>query len=371
MCTIALKVIITLLMEAHAELRITPLPDGSVDNTTLHVLGMPGQQQVRYTLRAPQQPVHQMPSGPYQMFPYKHIRGSSNVATQSQTSDKEGSKTFDWLFQGGGEGNFKSKEELDAVGSVDASKVVNAFGESVQPCKVPDYCLFDKKSPKVCAHFLEDGSDDRCISIFEYSKANKWRKDWTQEPISEKYTERAIPGMNFPQIPVKCDAVPSAVLDSQFSLEMWSSCEIKYKEYKYVSPKSSQSGGEQSKVVNKSPFVIDKPSLKEINPADIASKCDRFRDAIRSICDVCSSVAGNDAAKAALSGKCDAIQGDGAPGEALDAQTSSVAFGFSSFTLIGLFVGSLTTFAMLQFYRHTSKTATSAKEPFLQSSGSM
>merc|ERR1719313_1581357 len=185
---------------------------------------------------------------------------------------------WDWLFLGAGEGNFANP--LEAGQAIeDASKVKNAFGEKVAPCKVPDYCLFSEKSPRICASFMADGSDNRCLSIFQFVKTNRWRRYWTSPSMGKAYEKqdnwmaqfegRAIPGLKFPDLNVKCDALPAAVLDSTFSSEMWNSCEIKFKEYKYVSSGSSKWSGAQTEVVNTSPFVIKKPSLGETRPEEI------------------------------------------------------------------------------------------------------
>lgn len=355
MCTITLIILTTLVAEAHAGLQVLAKPS---HQRVLNRFPTPQKPHLFHVL---QQSIHQLP---HQTLPYRHTSGSSimpSVVTQAEKSavperapdvmSKDGG-TFDWLFMG----------VSDSTAPMDPDKLtVNAYDEAVGPCKVPDYCMFTDSSPKVCVSFLEDGSDNRCISIFEYSKTNKWRASMTQEPISEKYKERAIPGMNFPQLAPKCDAVPTNLLESSFSKDMWSSCEVKFKEYRYVSPKSSKFGSENTKVVGKSPFFINKPSLKEFRPEEISSQCDRFRDAIKSICDTCGSVAPSATAKDTLASKCAAIQGDSAE---LFTQTSPDALSVPSVALICLFVAISVSFAMLRLSRRTP-TEAGTEEPFL------
>jgi len=355
-----------LVVQAHAELKVMPFRHASLDNTTLNVLANPGLGMTRsLRFNALQNPARQLP---YQ-FAYKQTSGSSmlpNVITRAEAAEKKyPGGQFDWLFKGAGDGNFADpKNAGDQL--QDASKVMNAFSEPIGSCKVPDYCLFTEKSPKVCVSFMADGSDNRCVSIFQFSKTNRWRRFWTTDSMGTEYTKkdnwmsefegRAIPGLKFDDLSVKCPSLPAAVLDSGFSKDMWNNCEIKFKEYKYVSPKSSKFSAEQSEVVNTSPFVIKKPSLGQgRRPEEIRNQCDQFRDAIEMICNQCASEAPTDGAKSAFVAKCDAIQGGPAAPAEMISQVES--FNFPFIALIAL-VGSS---SMLFFFRRTSP----AEEAFL------
>lgn len=177
----------------------------------------------------------------------------------------------------------------------------NVFGAAVQNCGESE-CVYTGDSPEICVS-IENILIPQCISV------------WNLKEGVFKKRLASRQGMGNLEIIPQCGAMPSAVLQSEFSKEMWDSCYIESREYKYVSPSSSKYKGASgtSTVTNEDLFMIGKPSLGEERPKRLSAKCQRFRGVIESVCNMCGEQAADESSKGALGGMCEGLIG--APAE--------------------------------------------------------
>merc|ERR1712232_402827 len=113
----------------------------------------------------------------------------------------------------------------------------------------------------------------------------------------------------------KCSALPAGLLESKYSMEMWSGVEKKERIYETL--------GEGPRV--ESQGMTDKTS--------------RFRASIEYICEACTLQAPNEEAKASLLGKCKAIQSSALTE---DDTVSHNALSVSTVALASLFISGFT-----------------------------
>jgi len=299
----------------------------------------------------------------------------------------------------------------------------NVFGTKLQKCGTmsefkegktvtTDECPYTENMPQMCvaqitrqfepkensfewekqpgADNWPDGAETKCVSIWDLGENGFFGQaglHWG--PKEEGY------GTVWGWVPsdylVKCDALPSDVLTSQYTLDTYSTCEFEARQYKYISPNSKEySGTDQSEVTKKSPFYIEKPSKGEEGVPNLSTRCERFRKSVGDVCNTCINQAKGAEAKAAITSQCESLyelvpvqqdartgkwvpwrivekgmpwnKGKAGADKTLFAQPFPDAITTSMAALMGLFVVSGAAFAIRRFRRSAS---TVVSEPLL------
>jgi len=256
----------------------------------------------------------------------------------------------------------------------------NVYGDKLQKCNSNEDCGYSAPaSPQICAtKVTRDYSPQE--DTFKWAKnpgADVWKPDFAgscitiwdvgaesgffgQAGISWGEKEQGY-GTQFGFVPtdylVKCDALPTEVLTSSFSLEMFRSCYLESKKYKYVSKVSSMYKADSTETTIKDQFKIDKPSLNEEQPNALSGKCFRFRAAIENICQSCSEQTNKAGGKQTLEGFCSAIEGTQGM-----AEMAPDVLGLTTTFLVSLFAGSAITLVMSRFRR---RVQTASEQPLL------
>jgi len=105
----------------------------------------------------------------------------------------------------------------------------------------------------------------------------------------------------------KCDAMPAAVLKSEYTYQTYSTCEYEAREYKYVSPASSKYKSDNSVVTKQDPFFVNKKSVGEMGTPKVSTRCARFRKVVNELCDICT-IQASGAGKQAITEQCSALK---------------------------------------------------------------
>lgn len=269
-----------------------------------------------------------------------------------------------------------------------SSAPVNVFGTAIAPCGQEGECSFTSYASDLCiANVPYDkqkfwngmpGSDmgvfvgntdkeglwkqvAQCLNFWDYGVPPMmwgqrtigkgvwifpWKEDITM--LLRSWGKRLKYG--FVDDVLVCEAVPSAVLDSDYSKDMWENCEVSYSKYVYTKGNPTFPGG------------------KEMLSDESSRRCMRFRQSIERVCEVCAGQAPNDGAKSTLSSMCEAV-GVGGPAPAPGRRFGSPGYKFSSqfesaIPLSLIFVVS----ALFGFkvFRSLRKSVPELQEPILQ-----
>lgn len=281
----------------------------------------------------------------------------------------------------------KKEEKEEAPKSKDP---VNVFGGKIASCGSDDECEYDGVSAQICVSLVPynqnvfwngmPGKDDfrdgrkakagtfvgntdaaglwkqagKCMSLYEVGAENMiWTKDslagkWTWifpfksgwSNIFRSFKKRITYG--FLDDVVVCDAVPSSVLDSEFSINMWNNCELEVREYDYAISAQYQTKS----------FIEKRPNSR---------RCQHFREAIVKVCSKCADQATDAKMTDALKAKCDAI-GASAAFASEESSGSRVEYfiGLSLASFAGAFIG-----LGLHVFR-TRRAVSRLQEPILQ-----
>jgi hypothetical protein len=282
----------------------------------------------------------------------------------------------------------------------------NVFGESIQECPALDgsaTCTYKGNAPQICVGVgprVREGAKDpsgaadaRSFILEKPMEAYMWNPSFQAQCISIwEYTDETGTDIgawfkwgNSDVIP-KCDAMPAAVLKSEYTAEVYSTCEYEAREYKYVSPASSEYKGRDNSVVTKrDPFFLKKESIGESGIPKSSTRCARFRKVINDLCDTCSMQASG-AGKGAIESQCAALKST-VPAEFSDTDARAgrwlpfkvfrrgmpwkmtegkglfdVVNAPPTAALMGLFVAGGLIFAMFRIH---SRTSTITVQPFL------
>jgi hypothetical protein len=282
----------------------------------------------------------------------------------------------------------------------------NVFGETIQSCPAVDgsgTCTYKEGVPQICvgigpreregAGDPTAGADAKTFLLTKPMEANLWNDALQGQCISIwDYTSETGTDIgswlrfgNSDVIP-KCDAMPAAVLKSEYTADTYSTCEYEARDYKYVSPASSKyKGRDNSVVTKKDPFFLDKPSIGEAGMPKASTRCARFRKVINEVCEICA-VQASGAGKTAIESQCAALKAT-VPAEFADADERAgkwlpfkvfkrgmpwkmgegaglfdVVNAPPTVALMGLFVASGLIFAK---FRVRSRTSTIVAQPFL------
>eukprot|EP00747_Dinoflagellata_sp_TGD_P186682 gnl/TRDRNA2_/TRDRNA2_43886_c0_seq1.p1 gnl/TRDRNA2_/TRDRNA2_43886_c0~~gnl/TRDRNA2_/TRDRNA2_43886_c0_seq1.p1 ORF type:complete len:326 (-),score=52.78 gnl/TRDRNA2_/TRDRNA2_43886_c0_seq1:101-1078(-) len=196
---------------------------------------------------------------------------------------------------------------------------LNVYGETMQQCGSSpgsgegDFCTYrnyDKGAHQVCVDALPSSFSSR-------TGQGRWSDSYTGQSWCICIWAYANYYLSYgdDDLPIKCDALPAEVLESQYSSNKWRNC----------GPMSSQ--------------------------------CSKFRDAIRRMCRTCDLQASSQSAKKTLRSKCQMLEAQMklAQAEPMSAFAEDVSFhsfqdSFAS-ALIGLATGSGVALAVLHVRR--------------------
>jgi len=372
--------LLALLLQAQGEIQMGPLHRTDVDNTTLGVIGIPVLQGLSSAIRAPQPRL--VPHG----IP----------APQKFSQAAPASLQFGRLMK------TRAEAEIEAAPTPAPAPTgpTNVFGEKLVDCGPGLACPYKENEPQVCVdEVTRDFAPGDTTKFGQLPKSGnleavfKWKRvedsdnyKWTNENNGKCFsvwevgaesgffgqaglqwgTKQQWWGMQTGFVPtdylVKCDALPSEVLTSKYSLDTYRSCYLETREYRYISPSSKNYNPKDNSIKTiKDQFKIDKPSLKEAQPDKLSAKCARFRAAIENICTLCVQQTAKKPARDALDTMCSSIEGTQMPSE-LTAETSSNAISITATLLISFFAGSAVILAMLRVCRDAPAAA---EEPLL------
>jgi hypothetical protein len=215
---------------------------------------------------------------------------------------------------------------------------VNVFDAKITSCGAAgDQCSWDGNTREVCVSFLPydqdkfwNGMPGKEAGKFEGYRdpAGEWKTVGKCVAVWELGIESMVfgnkmwfPGFQtslatflrsfgkrlkygFVQDTPVCDALPSNILDSEFSKDMYQNCEIMYSTYEYKTRTDGKGGRTSSydKTLKKGEEVPP-----QIPFGTEGGKCQRFRDAIEQICTSCAEQADTAPAGQALMAKCESI----------------------------------------------------------------
>jgi len=315
----SVSILLALLLEAHAELKVGRPNDADLDDTTLGVLGKLGYQQ---SIRIPQQRVNSFPYKPIQTpeqrphpLPFQHgyHSDSSMIPRASEES---------------AEAPAEEPPAAPAPAPVpEPSPNSNVFGGKLEDCG-PEVCSFSGESPKMCvgvAPRIRPFEESSWLMASE-ARSFELEKPKSQMMWSDNNIPQCIPlwswaeetGNNFmawltygnSDVIPKCNALPSAMLASQYTMDTYSTCEYEARQYKYVSPSSPKWTSDSSVTTKNDPFFIPKESLGQQPVPKMSTKCERFREVIDGICNICA-VQGT--STATLTSQCEKLQATAPP----------------------------------------------------------
>lgn len=396
MCRVAVCIVLASVAQAHAELQVTPVQNSDLDNTTLGFVMSNNrmssfQQGPRSVFRTPQQlPMRNVPM--YQQ--------QAPLMRNTLTQAEGGGPASEWIS------NWKAKQAGGGGATVSAKDspelwATNVFGKTIENCPASDgsaTCTYKGDAPQICvgigprqregASDPTAGADATTFLLTKPMEANMWNAGLLAQCISIwDYTSETGTDIgswlrfgNSDVIP-KCDAMPAAVLKSEYTAETYQTCEYQARDYKYVSPASSKYKADNSVVTNKDPFFVQKPSVGEAGIGKVSTRCARFRKVIDDICDICAvQAAGAD--KSAITTQCTALKSTvpadadaragkwlpfkvfkrGMPWKAGEGGMFAIANAPPAVALMGLFVASALIFAK---FRVRSRASTIVAQPFL------
>lgn len=326
MCSIGVIVLCTFVMEVPAELKVWPVREANLDNTTLEMSTFRFSKGVH--VPRPNVPLRfGMPQAPpipsrQWMLPWNlqiSARGTGAAARLVAMAEAEAPKT---------------KEGAAEAPKASEGPRLNVFGEELQGCAAEgqkgDLCNYPTE---LCIRTGKITMRFQCKSI--------WEADWK----SFKSVDGKLKSEQKPQAgdTTVCAAVPSEVLDSQYSKDEWGNIELGSK-----LPTFLKSGGKDG--------------------VRISDKGLRFRKSIDFICETCALYAGSESAGAALRNKCTALGwssevGAKAPTKSGAAEMETLVesaphiFSNVAVLLIGLFAGSGITLKVLSFHRDATTNA--------------
>lgn len=167
----------------------------------------------------------------------------------------------------------------------------NIYAEATEACASgkpkEEQCTYEPDSPKVCVDVKEFDPPlafgikrlgpvgPRCVTIWAIGNKPLARG---QYDIQGDYD-------------MKCSALPTNILTSAYTVDEWNKCDLFTKEYR----------GD--------PLVKFTSEEKIYQEKEMSGRCFRFRKAINKICNICSTQATSNEAKAALEKKCAALDG--------------------------------------------------------------
>lgn len=275
-------------------------------------LKQPGSQKVPYGVSSMQRFTPPMHQGFPQRFPTQQERlNSFTVAAVGMDRAPPIIQTPD-----GPRFDITSKGGAAPAKSEDVAPGKSLFGGDLTECGrtgMQEQCTYTSNSPEICMGIVGRGGrewPDSKSFVWPENQETAWSDAYQPQSRcisiwelgNNDFIYRLTYGDNY--LLPKCDASDSLALRSQYTIDMWGACELQTRDYKYVSPRSSQYKADASVVTNKDLFVLDKPSLKEEQPAKMSARCERFRAAISKLCQVCTAQATNDKDKAAITGQC-------------------------------------------------------------------
>lgn len=175
------------------------------------------------------------------------------------------------------ENDLLRRPRIGELWATDNTAPKNVYGDNL----VPDYCGFSEDSPKICTIpkdlFVEQ--NPKCASIFSLS-AGSFAKANLYE----------VGSVNT----VRCDAISSDVLDSQFSSNMWNDCDFTVREYPF----------EQLYVTKEeTSYPMSAKGTWNLGRDTRKGRCVRFRQAMRMVIDACAKQAPSESAKSAILSK--------------------------------------------------------------------
>jgi hypothetical protein len=167
---------------------------------------------------------------------------------------------------------------------VAGTTALNIYGEAIQRCEYKgrgprEECVYTEESPEICGFFtgisFVPERKDMCTSIWEFSNTKNTRFK----------TEGWGPG----SFRIMCNALPSDVLEGQYTVDEWNNCAVFSKGYDLDAPKG---------------FTGEKTYINE----KISDRCKRFRKSVELICNYCEKQSTSASATNALNGKCEALK---------------------------------------------------------------
>lgn len=216
--------------------------------------------------------------------------------------------------------------EIQARLSPTEGAVMNIYDQALQSCGTndagPEECTYDSSSPSVCVGVL---SRDESTYVFSFGNEyeNKCISIWDYGSDSNVREQKGILDLD-----VKCDSLPSEVLQSPFSAVKLNTCEV-----------DLLTGDEAD---------------------DSPSHCQEFTNAMERICQTCISQAPSFEAKDSLRTKCEAMSLQ----PALAQKSSHVdTITAPAVMLIAFMMGSLVTFTL--WFRSRRSAPIAVEEPLL------
>lgn len=354
LCSTTARILLTLVLETQAELGVAPFHHVNVDSTrqsalpVYQALSTPGFKGLVYRVGAPYD--KRASPSPYTAWA---ASSQSEAAQQSEAWQEVQRESSSSHVNIQAESTAEAKEGTgDAVtntGEVAAPMLLegtNIYGEKLEKCGFveEESCGNDGDSLKICAALVPRVGQGQKNKY--WLKAEQEHNLWIIEQFakcisiwdlgSSSFLRGVTYGNN--DLVVKCDALPSDVLQSQFTLDTFRECELEAHEY--ASATSSQ-------------------------------RCKKFHRAIDNICTTCSTQSLKVSAKDTLAGMCGAITTTEAFAKtspdflrtfkAIESFTLSI----SILALMGFFLSSALTFGAVRCWRSTRKAA---PEPLLGSS---
>lgn len=282
--------LLALLSQVNGDLA---LQDADLDDATLGILANPVRGNARYQgvqnwMTTPQFRMNQQRS--YQATPYQSAPMSVPQLQQQQAIQQRFVMT--------------PAEAAEAEAPAEVSyEGKNIFGEDLAKCSKSEDCTYTAESPQVCVGLTPRiregakdpmaGADARSFELTPPEGQFKWGDNLVGQcvPFFEFGSDSFMKGIRFGNndLVPKCDAIPSTLFTSDFSLDLWQNCKVEAKVYKYVSPSSSKWKGDTTETTDKDPFYIKKPSLGQgEQPDKMSAKCERFRQGIERVASLCS-----------------------------------------------------------------------------------
>eukprot|EP00746_Dinoflagellata_sp_MGD_P161523 gnl/MRDRNA2_/MRDRNA2_88708_c0_seq1.p1 gnl/MRDRNA2_/MRDRNA2_88708_c0~~gnl/MRDRNA2_/MRDRNA2_88708_c0_seq1.p1 ORF type:complete len:361 (+),score=81.20 gnl/MRDRNA2_/MRDRNA2_88708_c0_seq1:115-1197(+) len=283
--------LLALLFQVNAELNMA-LQDADLDDATLGMLANPVRGNARYQGAQNWMATPQFRTNPrsYQATPYQSAPISVPQLQQQQQAIQQ---RFVMTAA-------EAAEAEAPAGPTYEGK--NIFGEDLAKCSASEDCTYTAESPQICVGLtprVREGAKDplgaadaRSFELTAPEGQFKWSDSYVGQciPFFEFGSDSFMKGIRFgnQDLVPKCDAIPSSMFTSDFSMDLWQNCKVEAKVYKYISPSSSKWKGDQTETTDKDPFFIKKPSFGQEQPDKMSAKCERFRQGIEKIASLCS-----------------------------------------------------------------------------------
>eukprot|EP00746_Dinoflagellata_sp_MGD_P005913 gnl/MRDRNA2_/MRDRNA2_111460_c0_seq1.p1 gnl/MRDRNA2_/MRDRNA2_111460_c0~~gnl/MRDRNA2_/MRDRNA2_111460_c0_seq1.p1 ORF type:complete len:342 (-),score=52.79 gnl/MRDRNA2_/MRDRNA2_111460_c0_seq1:340-1305(-) len=286
MHSVSMIILLVLVSQIHAEFKSEPLLNAEMDNATLGILVKKGYQIVPHSFRTPHQHRDEfrqridlshkyLKSLPFIKLPYPYISPRLML-----------------------HGAAKAAESVPAA----TGTAMNIYDEPLQTCGNAklheEYCTYVTNSPMICISALPPGSESEITWNDQYISEELSIWDYASSPPMGNYYHRGEKDFH---LLLKCDALPSYVLESEFTFSNWNNCELNL----------------------------------DTDPNRDTGSCERFRDAIDRICQTCSQQTTSQSAQQALRSKCEALQLHAGESELAHSSSSVASISTAMLTFAG------------------------------------